>query len=435
MTKVAILGFGEEGKSVLRFLKKDPRYKNASIRVLDKKLDKGYLKNLTRFNLIFRSPGVPYNLPELKRARKKGVRFSSATKLFFEEAEKRGVKTVGITGSKGKTTTATLLYKMLKAGGPPARAGKRVFLAGNIGKSPLDLLPKLKKNDWVVLELSSFQLQDLERSPQIAVLLELFPEHLDIKSGHGGHANLKEYYSAKANLVRHQNKNDAVFYFAHNPMTVKLAKLSPAKKVAVSEKTFRPFRQEDLKLKGLHMFRNALAAAAVAKHLGVPERTIRKTATAFRGVPHRLELVRRIGKIEFYNDSIATSPEAAAAAIKSFPGRNIILLAGGFDKNLNYIPLAKALTGSGVRLVILYGQNRKKIARAIKRQGTRDKRRVILVNNLKRAVQRAYKFVSALVARRMSPVAILLSPGAASFDQFASYADRGNKFKALVKNL
>lgn len=424
--KVAILGFGEEGKSVLRFLKKNPRYRGAEIRILDKKLGKNYLKDLECFDVIFRSPGVPYNLPELKRARRRGVKFESATKLFFEEAGERGVKIIGVTGSKGKTTTSTLLYKMLKARSPSSRQVGRVFLAGNIGKSPLDLLPKLRKNDRVVLELSSFQLQDLERSPQIAVLLELFPEHLDIKSGHGGHVSLREYYAAKANLVRHQKKNDLVFYLAHNPVTAKLAKLSPGKKIAVSEKTFHPFRQQEIKLKGLHMYRNALAAAAVAKRLGVPAAIIKSRAAAFRGVEHRLEFVRRLGKIEFYNDSIATSPEAAAAAIKAFPGRNIVLLAGGFDKKLNYAPLAQALPGSGTRFIVLYGENRKKIQKAVRHSGVPLK----LAFNLKQALNLAYQ-----AAKKLPQAMILLSPGAASFDQFAGYADRGRKFKALVKKL
>lgn len=418
--RIAILGFGREGKSVLRFLKKDPRFRSAEVQVLDKKFCKGYLKNLSRFDVIFRSPGVPYALPEIKLAKKNGVRISSATKLFFEEAGKRKIKIIGVTGSKGKTTTATLLYKMLKAG------GKKVFLAGNIGKSPLDLLPKIQKNNLVVLELSSFQLEDLDKSPQITILLELFPEHLDIKSGHGGHASLKEYYSAKANIVRFQKKGDAVFFLNHNPITAKIARLSPGKKFPVSEKSMAPFNTSDLRLRGLHMYRNALAAAAAAKYLGVTAKTIKRTAAAFRGIKHRLEFVRRLGKIDFYNDSIATSPAAAAAAIKAFPNNNIILLAGGFDKNLDYAPLAKALRKSGVRLAVLYGQNKKKIQKALHSTGVPVK----LVSNLKEAVKFAYQN-----AEKLAQAVILLSPAAASFDQFRDYADRGEKFKALVRKL
>lgn len=435
--RIAILGFGAEGLSLFRFLKNNPRYQDAELWILDKNrrlktprgakkvLGRGYLKNLARFDLIFRSPGIPRALKELNAARKKGVGLSSATKLFFEEARKRGVKIIGVTGSKGKSTTATLLYKMLKAG------GKRVFLAGNIGKPPLDILPKLRKNDLAVLELSSFQLQDLETSPQIAVLLELFPEHLDVRGGHGGHKNLKEYYSAKANIARFQKKDDALFFLRHNPATAKIARLGRGRKFPVSERgSGAPFRASDLKLRGLHMYRNALAAAAAAKWLGVPAGTIKKTAAAFPGIQHRLEFVRRVGGAEFYNDSVATNPQAAAAAIRAFSGKNIILLAGGFDKNLNYSPLAKALPGSGVRLILLYGQNKKKIQMAVRSSGVPTK----LVPDLKDAVKLAY-----LCAKSRKPKAgnwvILLSPAAASFDRFAGYADRGRKFKEFVREL
>lgn len=418
--KIAILGFGEEGKSVLRFLKKDPSFRSENLEILDKKLNQNYLNNLSRFDIIFRSPGVPYSLPEIQSAKKKGVKISSATKLFFEQAAKRGIKIIGVTGSKGKTTTATLIYKMLKAG------GKRIFLAGNIGKSPLDLLRKLRRNDWVVLELSSFQLQDLESSPKIAVLLELFPEHLDINSGHGGHKNLKEYYSAKANIVRFQKKNDAVFFLKHNPTTARIARLSQGKKFPISEKDKTPFNISEIKLIGLHMYRNALAAAAVAKYLGVSDGIIKKTARTFRGIEHRLEFVRRIKEIEFYNDSIATNPEAAAAAIQSFPNRNVILLAGGFDKNLNYASLNKALRGSSVRLILLYGQNKKKIQKAVSGTGLPIK----IVSNLNQALKFAYQR-----AKKMRRAVILLSPAAASFDQFRGYAERGEKFKDLVRKL
>lgn len=417
--KIAILGFGEEGRSLLRFLKKDPRYKGAEIRILDKKLDKNYLKNLDKFDLVFRSPGIPWNLPELKRARRNGVRFSSATRLFFEKCPAR---IIGVTGSKGKTTTATLLYKMLQAG------GKRVFLAGNIGTSPLNLLAKLRKNDWIVLELSSFQLQDLNRSPHVAVLLTLFPEHLDMRGGHGGHVNVKEYYAAKANIARFQKKGDAVFFLKKNPTTARLARLGRGRKFPVPEKGEAPFHASNLKLKGVHMYQNALAAAAAARYLGVSDRTIKRVATGFRGVPHRLELVRRIGKIEFYNDSIATSPEAAAAGVRAFSGRNIILLAGGYDKGFkyDYKPLTKALKGSQTKLVVLFGQNKKKIQKAVRAAGVPTQ----LFSNLGNAVKIAHQ-----AARKLPSAAVLLSPGAKSFDQFKSYVDRGQKFKEVVGKL
>src|SRR3990167_7814929 len=166
--KVAILGLGQEGKAVLKFLKKtQPGTKPV---ILDKKRDSNYLKNLRQFDIIYRSPGIPYNLPQIQSAVKKGVKFSSATDLFFTQA--KGT-IIGVTGTKGKSTTTTLIYKVLK------NAGRDACLGGNIGKPAIELLPKLKKNSITVLELSSFQLQDLKHSPHIAVILDVFPDHLD----------------------------------------------------------------------------------------------------------------------------------------------------------------------------------------------------------------------------------------------------------------
>ena len=183
MKKIAILGFGREGKAVLRFLKKQGL---RNVTILDKKFDKNYLKNLEDFNVIYRSPGVPYNLKEIQKAVKAGVKFTSATDLFFKNA--KGL-IIGVTGTKGKGTTSTLIYKIL------ASAGKDVYLAGNIRKPAIDILPKLKKNSVTVLELSSFQLQDLKQSPHIAVALDMFPDHMD------AHKNLKEYFEAKSSIA------------------------------------------------------------------------------------------------------------------------------------------------------------------------------------------------------------------------------------------
>jgi UDP-N-acetylmuramoylalanine--D-glutamate ligase len=441
--KIAILGFGREGQSLLKFLKKNPVYPDAEIQIRDKKLDKNYLKDLERFDLIFRSPGIPYTLKEITRARQRGAVISSATKLFFEKSRERGVKIIGITGSKGKTTTATLLYRMLRAG------GKRVFLAGNIGKSPLDILPQLRKNDWVVLELSSFQLQDMTTSPQIAVILEIFPEHQDI------HKSVKEYYAAKAAIARYQNKKDLVFFFKHNPVSRKIAFAGKGKKIGVAEKGFNIFSASDLKTPGKHTFLNAVMAARVAEKLKVKPQTIRRVVKTFRGVEHRLELVRslrlpdsnlkaspkpsakrhfkRRGKIavwerqiKFYNDSASTNPQTTAAAVKAFSTAPLILIAGGYDKGLDYKPLAKALKNSQTQMVILYGQNKKKIYQALRPAGVPTK----LLPDLKSAVNLAYQ-----AAKKSAAEIVLFSPGAASFDQFKNYADRGRRFKQIVKAL
>lgn len=429
--KIAILGYGREGQSVLKYLFKHPEYRGAKITVLDKnplpklpagiskQTGKNYLKGLRAFDLIFRSPGIPYTLPALARARKIGVTISSLTKLFFDEAPKITKNIIGITGTKGKGTTSTLLARMLAAG------GKRVHLAGNIGAPALDMLPKLKKSDWVVLELSSFQLQDLEVSPHIAVILDMFPDHLD------AHATLAEYYGAKANIARHQTKNDTVFYAAENKESLRAAKTSPGKKIAVSPKKFPLFSQKNLHIPGEHNFKNSVMAAAVAKTVGVPQRTIAETAKAFRGTEHRLELVKRTKSIALWNDSASTNPNTAAAALRAFAGEKNILIAGGQDKNLDYAPLAETLTSkecrNGSTLVVLYGENKYKIKKAL--------RKACAIIEITDDLRAALKFALHTAHLTRDHVNIIFSPGATSFDMFKNYAHRGEEFKKLVKNL
>jgi UDP-N-acetylmuramoylalanine--D-glutamate ligase len=414
--KIAILGFGREGKSLLKFLKKSAKYRRAEIEILDQKYDKNYLKNLGRFDFIFRSPGVPYNLPEIQRAVKKGVKFSSVTKLFFDEVVKilqRGSgQVIGITGTKGKGTTAALLYQILK------QCGRHVHLAGNIGTPALDILPKIKKNSLVILELSSFQLQDLKKSPAVAVITDVFPDHMEV------HKSMNEYIEAKSQIVRHQNKKGAVFYFKDNPLSRAIAKKSAGRKIGVIGNPF-----------GLK--KNYVMAAAVAAYLGCPPEKIFHTIKNFKGLEHRMEFVREIRGIRFYNDSASTNPQTTAAAIRSLSQvacrSPLILIAGGKDKNLDYAPLAKAIKKSGgVRKVILIGENKQKIKKAL----SRAKAPIKMAKNLKSALTAAYKDAKKLInLSTCQLITILLSPASASFDMFKDYADRGKKFKEIVLKL
>ena len=426
--KIALLGYGRENKSLLRFLRRDKKFRQAEFWVLDEnpsitvpkdvrtQTGKIYLSGLTQFDIIFRTPGIPYNLPALRRAREAGVEISSATAIFFERCR---AKILGVTGTKGKGTTSTLIHKMLRAG------GKRAILAGNIGTPMIDLLPKLDRRAWAVLELSSFQLQDLQCSPHIALILDIFPDHQD------SHADLKEYYAAKANITRHQTRRDLLFYAQTSPVTRRIAARSRAKKIAITPKKFTLFRPEDLALRGEHNFRNAVAAATVALHFGVPTRIVREVATRFRGLPHRLEFVRRIDGVSFWNDSASTNPQTSSAAILAFPGAVNVLIAGGQDKNLDYAPLAKALTSKGCRagsmLVVLIGENRQKIKRALASACAITQ----MAQDLKSAVDYAYH--AARMTRNKANV--IFSPGAASFDMFLNYADRGEQFRKIVHRL
>lgn len=386
--KIAILGFGKEGRSALRFLKKSPDYKNAAVNFLDKKFDAHYLNRLSDYDLIIKSPGVPWHLPEITKALKSGVTFTTPTALFFKHA--RG-KIVGITGTKGKGTTASLLYRMLKA------CHKNVFLAGNIGKPMLDMLPKLKKNSVTILELSSFQLERLSYSPHIAIVLDIFPDHLNY------HKNFRDYIHAKASIAKNQTRNDDIFFFTHNRHAKQIAQKSKAKKYAVEASKFTLFQQSDLRLLGSHNFANAAMAATIAHHLGVPSGAIKKVASSFKGNPHRLEFVAKKRGILFYNDSAATIPQATIAAIQSLK-KPLLLIIGGANKNVDDKPLMEAIaTTPHIKKVFAHMKLRDAFALALKKAKKGD--------------------------------AILLSPGAASFDQFHDYEERGNAFKNLVKNI
>ncbi|MBT9171425.1 MAG: UDP-N-acetylmuramoylalanine--D-glutamate ligase [Actinobacteria bacterium] len=469
--KIAILGLGKEGNAVLKFISKQK--KRNEIWVLDKNPDipkikgvcfqcgKDYLKNLNQFDVIFRSPGVPYNLPEIQKAVKAGVKFSSGTHLFFENY--KGL-IIGIAGTKGKGTTSTLIYKILKAASKSKTKNplqnREVFLAGNIGFPMLNILPKLNKKSISILELSSFQMQDLKKSPDIAVVLGFFPDHLDI------HKNFKEYIEAEGIIAKYQTSKNAVFYLPENKYSKKIAEKNKARKISVShqkpensflsKKDFKKIK-EIAKIPGEHNFKNAIMAATVACFLKIPKEIIFKAVSNFKGNEHRLELVRTIHRyprirthinadkisanlrknrrksaflIRFYNDSASTTPETAAAAIQSF-NEPKILIAGGKDKGLNYSPLAQALKNSNTKSVILFGENKNKIKKTL----SKSKLEIILVKDLSSAVNAAYKKAEKITLKYSTPVIVILSPASASFDMFLNYAERGKKFKEIVNKL
>src|SRR3989344_1047459 len=261
---------------------------------------------------------------------------------------------------------------MLKA------SGKDVYLAGNIGKPAVEILPKLKKNSITILELSSFQLQDLKYSPEIAIVLNIFPDHMD------AHKNFKEYVDAKANIVGYQKKNDKVFYAADNKYSQGIAELSPGKLIPVDHKNFKIFSLTDIKTLGDHNFKNAATAAVVAMSLGASKETVKRIVKRYKGLPYHLTLDGIINGVKIYNDSSSTNPNTTAAAVLSFPGNNILIM-GGSDKGLDYKLTAQALKKYPMRLVVLMGENSLKIAKAIK--GNRH----LFAKNLKEALQIALK--------------------------------------------
>ena len=400
---IAILGLGEEGRDLLDWLKAKTR--NCRIKIFDK-IDTA---DLTGFDLIFRSPGFYRYSPMLVRAGKAGAEISSATKLFFELCP---AQIIGVTGTKGKGTTSTLIFQMLKA------EGKTAFLAGNIGKPMLKLLPRLKPNDWVCLELSSFQLQDLDRSPQIAVVLNITQDHLDI------HKNLAEYRRAKTNIVAHQTSADQAVLNADYEVTRRLARLTAAKVHWFSPKTVT-IDKTKVKLRGPHNLENIAAAMTAAGLAGVSRENQEKVIYSFTGLEHRLEPVKTVAGVTYFNDSFSTTPETATAAIHSFR-EPLILIMGGSDKGSDYRDLGKAIgAASNVKAVILIGKMGPVIKRSLKNflglvvTGGTDMRQI---------VQQARKLA-------VSGDVVVLSPACASFDMFTNYKDRGKQFKLWVNQL
>lgn len=412
--RIAILGFGSEGKSTLAYLKQASEFRKAEIVVLDQRLDPAYLKSLASFDLIIKTPGIPYMFPEIKKALKAGVKFTSATEIFFEKA--KGT-VIGITGTKGKGTTATLLYRILKTSGLDAH------LAGNIGRPMLDVLPKLVKKSFTVLELSSFQLQHLKYSPSIAVVLEIVPDHLD------AHASFKEYVEAKSNIAKHQKRSDKILFIKGSKYSELIAKKSAGKIIPIDASKFDLFTDRDMRIPGRHNFLNAVVAASIAEHLGVKADTIKKAVRSFRGLPLRLEQVSSAGGISFYNDSASTNPHSSIAAINAFSD-SVVLIAGGKDKGFGYEPLAQALRDSSVKLVILFGENKGKIYAALK-----DCRRPVeMAPTLDFAVRRSLSYVKKMKSQD-EQWSVVFSPGAASFDMFKDYKERGQAFNEIVGKL
>lgn len=413
--KVAILGWGIDTKDVVPYLlnRKDEIHVFDRLSDFDKKefpnlkwhLGRENFGDLSDFDLIVRSPGIYRFRPEIVAAEQKGVKISSKTRIFFDLCP---AKIIGVTGTKGKGTTATLIYEILKA------AGKDVYLGGNIGEGMFGDLRKLTKNSWIVLELSSFQLIDLHKSPHISVVLMVTSEHLN------WHKNEEEYLTAKSQLVRHQKAVDFVVANKDYPHSVKIANNSSGKVIWV---TGHDAAQYQTRLRGEHNLENIAAAVAVAKIVGVFPDIITSTVANYAGLEHRLEEVATKGGVTFYNDSFSTTPETAIAAIKAFFEPEIVIL-GGSSKNSDFTALGKVITGTkNVKAVILIGAEGPRIGREIK-----NKPVLTGAKNMAEIVKMAYN-------NAVSGDVVLLSPACASFDMFANYKERGKQFKDEVRKL
>lgn len=400
--KVAIIGYGLEGQDAHKFLIS----KGAKVTILDQKDDPNYLENLDRFDLIVRSPGVIPN--KIKTAK----RVTTSTHIFFDQFPGT---IIGVTGTKGKGTTSTLIYQIMK------KARFDVYLAGNIGKPMLELLSVISNKSYVVLEMSSFQLIDLPVSPNIAVVLNITSDHMD------WHKNKKEYFTAKKNIVKFQKPSDWAVINSEYKTSKSFAKSTKASVIFFNKNKLDDVYKSDLILRGKHNLENIAAAVAVAKILNIDKKIILKTVKHFKGLEHRLEFVKEVKGVKFYNDSFATGPQPTIAAIKAFTEPETIIL-GGSDKGLDYRELGQIINKTkNIKNIILIGTTSKKIKKYL------NKNLEFSISNLEFASMKEIVAKSLKVSKSGSVV--ILSPASASFDMFKDYKDRGNQFKNEVNNL
>ncbi len=437
--RIALLGLGVENRALARFLHAhqisfsvcDVRAPATPVEGVQQwRVGEHYLDDLTDFDLLFRTPGLPALHPRLQAARGCGVEVSSQTRLFLQLCP---APVLGVTGTKGKGTTTALLHALLAT--DPAI---RVFSGGNIGRPPLDFLDEVQPTDRVVLELSSFQLQDLDQSPYIAVVLSIAEDHLDY------HADLAEYVAAKKPVCRYQTPGDILIVQRDCPTARAFAAESSAALWGFSPTApsapgawiandqlwaARPGAQPsalcpvaDLPLRGQHNWTNAAAAVAGALAFGASPTRFAEALRAFTSLPHRLEYVAECAGVTYYNDSLATTVDAACAALRAFDAP-LLLIAGGATKGADFSALGTAIAAGRVRAALLIGQEAPRIAAAIQRAGAGE------IAHFCRDLSQALA-----LARRWARTGdvVLLSPACASFDQFASYAERGDLFKRLV---
>ncbi len=441
--KILILGFSREGKATLSFLRKLFPEKilgiadqSAVFHVREKQpiekekkikwhFGKNYLKAIKDYDVIIKSPGIPIHLPEIEKLYQKEKsslvkvaikqKITSQAEIFLNNCPG---KIIGITGTKGKGTVASLIYEILKNG------GIRTHLIGNIEKPVLRFLTSAAPRDVYVYEISSHQLYKLKKSPYIAVLLNIYPDHLDFFK------NFKEYIETKANICRYQKKDDYLIYCSKNKITAKIVQESKAKKIAFDRKRYKFLSglQNKIPLLGKVNLENIKAAIAAAKLFSIPEEKIIEAIKSFKPLPHRLEYVGAYQKIKFYNDSIATVPEATIAGLDALGDEVETIFLGGSSKNLDFKNLAKRILKSKIKNLILFSPTGKEILEEISKIKKSNQLKYFFIDNMKKGVELAYQHTN--------PEKIcLLSCASASFGLFNDYKERGKMFKKWVRKL
>ena len=402
---VLIAGYGKEGKTSEKYLKK--YYPNLKIGIADAKQSilrhgsgqENYLNKQKDFDIVIKTPGIKKELIKIPH--------TTATNIFFSQILGKN-KIIGITGSKGKSTTSSLIFEILK------KAGKNVIFLGNIGKPMLGaLLNPTQKDEIFILELSSYQLDDLKFSPDIAVVTNLFPEHMDYHNG------IKNYYQAKKNILNYQDKGA---YFIYNPKNNEMTSwLKNYKGIAIPFAKNIPLEKKEIPLIGEHNIDNIKAAIAVAKILHISDQNIKNTIKNFKGLPHRLEFVGEFKGIKFYDDANAATPEATIMAIKSLPKIGTIFL-GGTNRGYNFTQLEKIIKKYEISNIVLFPESGNRILKS--KKGLK----ILKTKSMKEAVEFAYK-------NTPKGHICLLSCASPSYSLWKNFEEKGNEFKKIVEDL
>jgi UDP-N-acetylmuramoylalanine--D-glutamate ligase len=455
--KILILGLGAEGWSTYRFLRQQlpkAQLTLADQRPLDQlalheqetlSQDRGltfllggdYLKSLANFDLIFKAPGIPQSRPEIKDALAKGAQLSSNTQLFFELCQGQ---IIGVTGTKGKSTTASVIHHVLK------EHGLKTILVGNIGQPALDFLPEITADTLVVFELSSHQLETLTISPHIGVVQNVTSEHLDY------YATTEEYRAAKSAITRFQTQRDSVIFDPAYEGAAAIAAISTGQHLRhsldegpeavafvrgdaiVSRGTDGQVQEvlpvNQLPLLGRHNLHNVLPAVIIGELFNIDPAEIGQSLKTFQPLPHRLELVTGLGNVRYYNDSLATIPDATISALENFD-QPVVLIAGGYERHQDFTQLATVILEKNVVGLVLFRPTGERLAEAVKQAaGPHDALPEIkFVATMAEAVQEAQTLMTA------EGGVVLMSPASASFGLFKDYRDRGEQFKAAVQKL
>ncbi len=424
--KVAIVGYGVEGQSAYRFFAAQRaditifhKVRPADLPDDVKVVEDAHVRELMGYDVVVRSPAVAPSMLHTDG------RLTTVTKEFFSVFG--SARIIGVTGSKGKGTISTLIYNMLKA------ASKRAFLAGNIGLPALDLLPDAKDGDYVVLEMSSFQLWDLQTSPHIAVVGMITPDHLDV------HKDFDDYISAKANIARHQKPEDIIIYHPTNTHSQWIADQSPAitklrygtpeaahiegDAIVIADQQI--CKVSDVQIPGKHNLENVCAALTAAWQVTQDAEALGRAIADYKGLEHRIEFVRTVNGVDYYDDSFAASTSAAVVAAQAFDAPKVLIL-GGYDRGIDLGQMVEELIRTNLRKVLLIGQTAPRLQGLFEAAGKAELVEQLGAASMKDLVARAHA-----VAKKGDVV--VLSPGSASFDMFKDYKDRGDQFKEAVK--